>query len=212
MINNLNPYRLGSILAVILRCWGKLLRYEQYHYDNISALRKEKQLIYALWHDELFVPCYFHRNEGIIAVVSASKDGEILAQIMKRLGYNLARGSSNRAGLRALREAHRNMRSLQRDVVFTVDGPKGPRHFVKEGILYLSHKTQAPIVPLRVSISTLKRFEKSWDKFQLPLPGAKCRIIYGQPYTIKHHKLNSDTIKQEKEILKEKLDSLGTSN
>ncbi|HMB32243.1 MAG TPA: lysophospholipid acyltransferase family protein [Desulfohalobiaceae bacterium] len=208
MINNLNPCLLGSTLSVTLRLWGRLLRYEQYQYDHLAEIRKQRQLIYALWHDELFVPCYFHRNEGIIAVVSASKDGEILAQVMKRLGYNLARGSSNRAGLRALREVYRNMQTMKKDAVFTVDGPKGPRHLVKEGILYLAHKTKTPIAPLRTSISSLKRFEKSWDKFQLPLPGAKCRITYGQPYTIEHKKLNTKIIEEEKERLKAKLDSL----
>jgi hypothetical protein len=208
MAINLNPERIGYILAFLFRLWGRLLRYEQHHYQCVADMRKKKQLIYALWHDELFSPCFFHRNEGIIAVVSASKDGEFLAQILKRLGYNLARGSSTRGGLRALREAYKQMQLLQKDVVFTVDGPQGPRHMVKEGVIYLSHKTKAPIVPLRVVNSRLKRFEKSWDRFQLPLPGALCQIVYDDPYTIDSHKLTSDILQTEKERLKTKLDSL----
>src|SRR6056297_845961 len=148
MLKKIDPALLGSTIATIVRVWGKLLRYEQKQYAVINQIRKKRPLIYALWHDELFAPCYFHRQEGIIAVVSSSRDGEILSQVMLKLGYNLARGSSNRGGLRALREALKKMQSLQKDVVFTIDGPQGPRHSVKEGIIYLAQKTQSPIVPL----------------------------------------------------------------
>lgn len=141
-------------------------------------------------------------------MVSASKDGEILAQILSGLGYNLVRGSSHKQGVRAMRDACKKIQELRKDVVFTVDGPKGPRHEVKEGAIYLAYKAEAPIVPVRVKISRAKYLEKAWDKFQIPLPGSRSTVIYGRPYNIEAKKLNSEIILQEKNRLQKKLNNL----
>ena len=141
-------------------------------------------------------------------MVSASRDGELLASVLSGLGYNLARGSSNREGLRALRSAYKTMHALNRDAVFTIDGPKGPRHKAKEGIFYLAYKSGAPIVPTRIQISRKKLFHKAWDNFQLPLPGSLCTIIYGEPYRLDYKKLNSQVLEKEQTILEEKMEQV----
>jgi len=204
----LTPQRLACILSPLVRIWSKSLRYERINYEQVETTRSREPVIFALWHDELFAPCYLHRDEGIIAVVSASRDGELLAGVLESLGYNLARGSSSREGLRALRSAFKTMLSRNLDAVFTIDGPKGPRHEAKEGIFYLAQKANAPIVPARVIISRKKLFHKAWDKFQLPLPGSACKIIYGEPYKLDCEKLNSQAIEKEKKLLQEKMEQL----
>jgi len=195
-------------LSPLVRIWSRSLRYKRINYQAIEAVRSREPVIFALWHDELFAPCYLHRDEGVIAVVSASRDGELLASVLSGLGYNLARGSSNREGLRALRSAYKTMHELNRDAVFTIDGPKGPRHKAKEGIFYLAYKSGAPIVPTRIQISRKKLFHKAWDNFQLPLPGSLCTIIYGEPYRLDCKKLNSQVLEKEQTILEEKMEQV----
>lgn len=204
----LTPQRLAYILSPIVRIWSKSLRYERINYEQVKAIRSNEPVIFALWHDELFAPCYLHRDEGVIAVVSASKDGELLAGVLESLGYNLARGSSNREGLRALRSAYKTMHSRNQDAVFTIDGPKGPRHKAKEGIFYLAYKANAPIVPTRVQLTRKKLFQKAWDNFQLPIPGSSCKIIYGEPYKLNCEKINSELIEKEQLILEQKMEQV----
>jgi hypothetical protein len=143
-----------------------------------------------------------------VAVVSASKDGEILAQVMARLGFLLARGSSSRNGLQAVRQVLQVIRESGADAVLTVDGPRGPRHEVKEGVVYIAAKSRLPIVPVRIFTHPVKKFRKSWDKFQLPLPGACCIVHYGRPYTLNNGKINSRFLEQESKRLQNSLHEL----
>jgi hypothetical protein len=200
---------LAALTFQVYRVWGRTLSYQREGYGSVAALRNRDRMVFALWHDELFAPCYLHRKEGIIALVSASRDGEFLARILERMGYHLSRGSSTRSGVRALKGAVDMMERLDRDAVVTVDGPKGPRHQVKDGAVYLAYKSGAWIVPVRVRSSRVKRFERAWDRFQLPLPGALCRVIYGAPYRVE--RLRSASLPRERQRLQNALDELGES-
>ncbi|MFO7803764.1 MAG: lysophospholipid acyltransferase family protein [Desulfovermiculus sp.] len=206
MLNTKYTY---SLLTTAVRLWSRTLRYSRIGFETIEEARSNGPLIFALWHDELFSPCYLHRDEGIVAVVSSSKDGEILAQVLSRLGFQLARGSSSRNGTQAVRQVLNIMRSTGSDAVLTVDGPRGPRHQVKEGAVYLAAKSGLPVVPVRVHMHPVKRFHKAWDRFQLPLPGARCIVYYGQPYTLDPEKINSRLLFRERERLQKAMLQVG---
>lgn len=198
-----------SLLTTAVRLWSRTLRYSRIGFEVIEEARSKGPVIFALWHDELFSPCYLHRDEGVVAVVSSSKDGEILAQVLTRLGFQLARGSSSRNGTQAVRQVLHIMRSAGSDAVLTVDGPRGPRHQVKEGAVYLAAKSGMPVVPVRVHMHPVKRFHKAWDRFQLPLPGARCIVSYGRPYTLDPEKINSHLLLRERERLQKAMLQLG---
>lgn len=198
-----------TCLTLAVQLWSRTLRYTRVGFGPVQQVRSQGPVIFALWHDELFSPCYLHRHEGIIAVVSSSQDGEIVAQVASRLGYQLARGSSSRNGMQAVRRVLEQMQSTKADAVLTVDGPRGPRHQVKEGAVYLAAKSGLPVVPVRVDMHPVKRFHKAWDKFQLPLPGARCIVHYGQPYTLGRQKINSHSLRMECARLESALQKLG---
>ncbi len=202
-----DPY-VFKILTTAFCLWARTLRYSRVNFEPVQEARSKGPVIFAIWHDELFAPCYLHRQEGIVAVVSASKDGEILAQVMARLGFLLARGSSSRNGLQAVRQVQQVIRESRADAVLTVDGPRGPRHEVKEGAVYIAAKSKMPIVPVRIFSHPVKKFRKSWDKFQLPLPCARCVVHYGQPYTLDQEKINSRFLDQESKRLQNSLHEL----
>jgi len=205
----MSPEFLGSALTFAVSLWCRTLRYTRSNYESCQAVRSQGPAVFSLWHDELLAPCYLHRREGAIAVVSQSRDGEILAQVLERLGYRLARGSSTRGGLRAIRQALALLREFEKDVVLTVDGPKGPRHVVKEGAVYLAHKAGVPLVPIRVVVSRAKCFHRAWDRFQLPLPGARCEIRYGRPYTIEAQGMDAAMLRVEQARLQRRMEELG---
>ncbi|GKT32820.1 lysophospholipid acyltransferase family protein, partial [Aduncisulcus paluster] len=82
-------------------------------------------------------------------MASDSKDGQIITEVLERIGYEVARGSSTRDGLKAMLGVARVMRKKGKIGAITMDGPKGPRHEVKSGILAIAQKTGASIIPMR---------------------------------------------------------------
>ena len=181
---NLNNQFVYYLLTLFTRAWSLTLNYTRVNYESVLNLRRTRHpVIFAIYHGEIFPLCRLHKDEGVTVVVSRSRDGELIAAILQKLGYSLARGSSSREGLRALLNAARQMKKQGRDVVFTVDGPRGPRHVAKPGIIYLASRSRAHIVPVRAGMNTRLVFN-SWDRFSLPWLWSRCRVVYGRPYKV----------------------------
>ncbi len=144
------------------------------------------QAIYAVWHNRLALcmQAYFafarkrNRTAGLAALVSASRDGALLAAILEQFGVQPVRGSSSRRGAQALVElvgwAQRGY-----DLAITPDGPRGPRYVVQEGIIALAQLTGLPIIPFAYHLHR-KICLRSWDRFQIPIPFSRCDMILGR--------------------------------
>jgi lysophospholipid acyltransferase (LPLAT)-like uncharacterized protein len=112
-------------------------------------------------------------------MVSQSRDGELLARALARLGFGLVRGSSSRGGLSALRASLRALEGEQRPVAIAVDGPRGPRHQVAPGAVGLALGRGRPLVYAR-ALSWPRLQLRTWDRFELPLPFARVELRYGR--------------------------------
>lgn len=144
---------------------------------------RNRRFIYAFWHEQQVFFTWTHRNDNASVLVSLSKDGELIARTMALSGIGAARGSSSRgagAALKALMEEVER----GRDIGITPDGPKGPRRVPKTGALYLARELAIPILPIASVLSHKKVFQKSWDKFQVPLPFGKAILAYGEPLSV----------------------------
>jgi len=71
-----------------------------------------------------------------------------------------------------------------RDVVITPDGPRGPAYELGPGIIFLAQKSGAAVVPMSLEYSRCWRLE-SWDRFIVPRPFAKVRVLIGDPHRVK---------------------------
>lgn len=149
-------------------------------WEKVESVMRSKKFILAVWHSRLLLPSYMLKGMNFLVLVSQSKDGEIITRIINKQGQDTMRGSSTRGGLRALAGMIKNLKENSRPGAFTPDGPQGPRFKVKHGIITCAKKTGYPIVPVTYSASRIKIFS-SWDRFILPLPFSKCRIVYGEP-------------------------------
>src|SRR5205814_4206297 len=58
----------------------------------------------VLWHKDFLFALDFFRRRKIVVMVSRSKDGELVARALHRLGYRTVRGSSSAGGREALSE------------------------------------------------------------------------------------------------------------
>jgi lysophospholipid acyltransferase (LPLAT)-like uncharacterized protein len=140
--------------------------------DQASELHEKRAIAYACWHQNALSTVMAHTWRRLAILVSRSFDGEVIAFVAKKFGVHSARGSSSRGGLEALRQ----LIKLTKDgyeVGFTVDGPRGPRHEVKGGVIALASRTRRTWTLV-----------KSWDQFRVPKPFTEILVLYGQPMQI----------------------------
>jgi hypothetical protein len=130
------------------------------------------------------------------AMVSKSKDGELMAEAIQRIGCEVVRGSKKshqreRGGREAVDELIRHIQGGGYGVI-TVDGPRGPRGRVHKGLAMISQKTNAPIllmvpIPNRRLIAT-----RAWDRMQIPLPWSRIDSHFADPiFPIEGEKLEN---------------------
>ena len=196
----IDPVIFAPQVAFFYRWWVRSMRFDITGYENIIEPHKQgKPLMLALWHNELFslIGLGFLKKLPLVTMASDSKDGQIITEVLERIGYEVARGSSTRGGLKAMLGVARVMRKKGKIGAITMDGPKGPRHEVKSGILAIAQKTGASIIPMRAYPSKPIVFEKSWDRFELPKPFMPCHILLGEPFEVTEQKLDEEILASE---------------
>jgi len=162
---------LPPVAAVLIRGLGRSMRCETRGHEAVDALYREgRHIVLAFWHaQQLMIPAGY-RGTGSHVLISRHGDGEIIARIIARFGHEAVRGSSTRGGAGALRALIKLGRS-GRDVVVTPDGPKGPRHVAKLGVVQLAKATGLPIVPMAFACSKKNSFRAgiaTWSRIHSP--------------------------------------------
>lgn len=138
-------------------------------------------VIGVAWHNRLlyFAAAFPEKTRRrTVAVVSPSRDGQYVVDFIAQFGIGGLRGSSSKRGAHAQLAAVRAIRE-GKIVVFTPDGPRGPRYHLKPGAVHLAALTGAPVVPISLNASRCWQL-RSWDRFQIPKPGAKITLRLGR--------------------------------
>ena len=176
----------------------------------MPLLNDEKPLIVCVWHGEQFpLPlCFQNHSSRIMIPVSQSQDGEIASRLLTGVGYVTVRGSSSRGGLRALLEMTRLMKEKRLNVCITVDGPRGPYHEIKDGVFFLSAKTDATLIAARMIMPKGKTF-RSWDRFRIPFPFTEVEIYFSEPWIDRPDLRDPESMRNARERLKKKLEETG---
>lgn len=144
--------------------------------------RRGERFILAFWHRHLLLMPYSYRGKGISVLVSQSRDGELIARTVARLGIDSSRGSSSRGGVAGMRTLLRKAGEGW-DIAFTPDGPRGPASEVQPGVILAAAATGFPIQPVAVAATKAKRL-RSWDRFLIPLPFSCVHFVYGEPLAV----------------------------
>ena len=173
------PHLVAPIMAGLARTY----RWRLEGLEPLDAMLRARQpLIMVFWHGRILPATMYFRDRGIVVVTSANFDGEWIAAVIHRFGYGTARGSSSRGGARALVELRKRL-ALGSAAGFTLDGPRGPAKVAQPGAVFLSQVTGHPIVPFHIEASRAWT-AKSWDRTQVPKPGATVAIVVGEPYVV----------------------------
>ena len=145
--------------------------------------RQGRAFILAFWHGRLLlIPMAWQKQAPMHMLISAHRDGRIIADAVSYFGVQSIAGSTRRGGSAALRAMLRRLR--QGDCVgVTPDGPRGPAMQASPGIVDLARRAGVPILPVTYATSR-RRLLASWDRFHLALPFGRGVVLWGEPFEV----------------------------
>ena len=132
--------------------------------------------IWCFWHRCVIPAAYRFKGKQVAVMISRSFDGELIARILATLGFRSVRGSSSRGAIGALIGMRQEI-ELGHPVVFTIDGPRGPRYVAKRGPVLLARHTGQPISCFYIAVERAWVL-KSWDRMIIPKPFSRA-CMYG---------------------------------
>lgn len=194
-------YIIPTLAYFLIKYISKTLRFELINAGPvIEGKKKGKNYIFAFWHSQFFVMPHFYRlklgNSSVSVLTSLSRDGEYISRVIEKFNFTAIRGSTSRGGEAAIRLLLRQLQEGN-DITIAPDGPRGPRHQVRPGIITLAQLSECPIIPVGYK-TTHKKILNTWDRFIIPYPFATGKFIVGNPISVPREA--SDTQKQEARI------------
>ncbi len=164
----------------LLNVYSKTLELKVENSEEVlDHVKKGGRFIMASWHQRFFggffLPKVLRMRPCIM--ISRSRDGDFIANVVSRIGWEPVRGSGSRGGKEALREMVAGV--IENKIGgHIVDGPTGPPGIVKAGIIALAQATGAAITPTCVSYENPWIFN-SWDRFMVPKPFSGVLLRFG---------------------------------
>lgn len=171
------------------------LRVERVGFEAVQGfVDRDERFVLSFWHRRLvMMPLAYPfrrvdaqgERRGVAILSSDSKDGERSAATWRWLGIHAVRGTVGHSGAQAL---VRMIQAVKQgwDMGITVDGPRGPRQKAKPGVLAVSRKTGAWVVPVCVAYSRAWQLH-TWDGMLVPKPFSRVRVLYGDPFRVNTH-------------------------
>ncbi len=165
------------LLKIFFKIEQHLLKIKNNNYPKI-------QVIFSMWHCDQCLTYGIEDKSKFYALISASNDGEIIAKAAECLNIKSVRGSTKRRGVAASLELIEKLNEGN-SVGIMVDGPRGPKGKVKDGIINIAKLSGIPIVPVAWA-SKDKNFKifNTWDMFRVPIGPCKTAALYGDPIYI----------------------------
>lgn len=172
----------GSFLLHALHL--TLRMYHQYQDEEATEglLGDGGQAIFCFWHGRLLMMPFATPMREVAIMISQHRDGDFVSRYAERSGFQSIRGSATRGSVAAMKSMISAYRSGLH-LAITPDGPRGPQHQVKSGVVELAKLTGSPIQPVTFGAFPRKVLD-SWDEFVIPLPFATCIFIWGKPLLV----------------------------
>ena len=149
----------------------------------LELIKSGDPIMLCVWHGRLLFPSWYIRHHTSLHIISSKHaDSELLSHVLKHWGYGLIRGSTNKGGMRVIKE----MKQIFKGggiIAVTNDGPKGPPRVAKSGSIGLAIKDNVKIITVTGSATKYWQLS-SWDRFMLPKPFGKINIIVSEPLKI----------------------------
>jgi hypothetical protein len=171
---------LTSVVGWMIRILGRTLRFRREgEAALLETLKSGGPVIVFGWHEFLLMGCCDLAHYGPTIMISQSRDGDRVTRIAESVGWRVVRGSSSRGGARALLQV---VRVLEAGgfACHLVDGPRGPRHELKPGLLMMAQRSGATLFPAVYAARWSWR-PHSWDRQLIPFPFSLAAARYLPP-------------------------------
>ncbi|QDT55153.1 hypothetical protein Pan44_31950 [Caulifigura coniformis] len=176
---------LGRALAACARVYFRLLKTEFHLARPLTSPYDEKGntvYLYCLWHHSILCAIFCGRSVRLAGLVSRHEDGSYVADAMECVDLTPIRGSSNRGGAAAMKQMIDATERL--NIAIATDGPRGPHHVVKEGIIFLASQSGRAILPTGVSATRSWRPWLKWSYLLIPKPFSRVVMVGGEPFFV----------------------------
>lgn len=171
----------GPLVSGFVRLLTRTWRIEIEGVEHLEEARSNARgVLYCFWHGRMLELAVVHAGRGVGVLVSGHPDGILAERIVRPLGYVPIRGSSRRNALAGFRAMLRHA-SAGGDLALTPDAHTDGR--VQPGAIALARRTGHALLPVAAAADRKRRVD-SWDRFEIPLPGARVRVLYGEPVIV----------------------------
>lgn len=172
---------------------GLLARTARYHVTEYVPLSRiqaiGRPLILAAWHGmTMMVTSYLAATQDLdryMLIVPDDPRGAVLSVWGHRLGVGSFPISMNADSMVAARRLLALIRQMRQGRVLYLnpDGPYGPSHEPKRGVVYIARKAGATIIPTASFTATGVRIPR-WDRYTVPFPFSRISVVFGEPLEI----------------------------
>jgi len=180
--------RIAAVLCVqILRVlyWTCRISVDE-SFPGSSPYRSDQpngeKYLYSIWHDIILMAMVCRQPVRMAGLVSRHQDGGYLARAMKMRQILPIRGSSRHGGDQAVKQCLNA--AVEHHISITPDGPRGPRHRLKDGIVFLASHSGRKILPVSARCRRYWRIPGKWTDMLLPQPFTQVLIRAGEPMTV----------------------------
>jgi len=157
------------------------------HVDRVHAAGRP--LIIAAWHGmTMMLAGYLAAEEDLsqyVLIVPDDPRGAVLSVWARRLGATPVAISMGADSLVAARRLLVLVRQIKqgRALYLNPDGPDGPSHEPKKGVVFIARKTNALIVTAGAFTATGFRIPR-WDQYVVPFPFSRITVALGEPLEV----------------------------
>jgi len=184
---------LARLIWLLARMLAATLRFRWRDESGVFESEPARPVIFCIWHNRLALSLVLYRrhvrsrwpHRRLAGMVSASRDGGMLAEVLRLFQVRPVRGSSSRRGGQAMKEALTALREGC-DLAITPDGPRGPCYAMQPGIVSVARLSGCAIVPVAYRLSH-KWTLRSWDRFQVPWPFARVDVTLASAVEVPRH-------------------------
>jgi lysophospholipid acyltransferase (LPLAT)-like uncharacterized protein len=152
-----------------------------YHPTTQKLVDTKAPFAIACWHQNNLTNMWLNKVVNALIMASPSLEGRLIGLAIEKIGGTIAWGSSRKQPIAALKSIVRLTRETGKCPVITVDGPIGPRHVPKPGILEVARLAKLPVVPLGTQGHNSWVLKKTWDLTEIPKPFSKVIFYFGEP-------------------------------
>ena len=174
---------LGWLWSSLL--WLQYLTWRK-HYEGLAELdqilKEGHKVLFCFWHGK-YLPLFpLLRGRSACVFTSESGRGEVIAEICRRFGYECVLLPTHGRG-NSLEMMHRALVHRQNGGI-AVDGPFGPYHRVKRGVIKLASELQYVIVPGSACARRKRIVKHRWDRMELPGLFTQVGFALGEPIRV----------------------------